>query len=233
MALSVNLLTEAAARSCARSWAAKALFDRLAAAVGLIVLSPLLLLAAVAIILEDALPVFFRQIRIGRDGKTFQLWKFRSMRNGLSGTRITAANDPRLTWVGRILRKYKIDELPQLWNVLKGEMSLVGPRPEVPAFVDLGDPAWQAVLQLKPGITDVASLVYRHEEEILGAASDPEPYYCDHILPAKLALNQHYIQSRSFRLDLKVILLTVRYSFFPKGFDPKRLRKIFLPQENT
>jgi lipopolysaccharide/colanic/teichoic acid biosynthesis glycosyltransferase len=220
-------------RAPAGSWAARTLFDRLAAAVGLVVLSPILLLAAVAIVLEDALPVFFRQIRVGCGGKTFQLWKFRSMRNGIPGTRITAANDARLTCVGRLLRKYKIDELPQLWNVLKGDMNLVGPRPEVPAFVDLPDPAWQKVLQVKPGITDLASLVYRHEEEILGRLSDAERYYRDGILPAKLALNDYYIQSRSFKLDLKLILLTVRYSFFPRGFDPERVRKIFLPQENT
>ncbi len=196
------------------------MFDASVSAAGLIVLSPFLLLAGMAIVLEDGWPVFFRQQRVGRGGRLFQLFKFRSMRTCLPGRSITAGDDPRLTGVGRILRKYKVDEMPQLWNVVKGEMSLVGPRPEIPPFVNIDDPVWRAVLQFRPGITDLASLVYRNEEEILGSSSDPESYYRETVLPAKLALNLRYAQARSFRRDMKLILLTVRYSLFPSRFKP-------------
>lgn len=211
----------------------KAAFDRLVAAAGLILLSPVLLTIAAAIAVEDSLPVFFRQVRIGRGGRPFQILKFRSMRAGVAGPRITAANDARLTRVGNLLRRYKLDELPQLWNVLKGQMSLVGPRPEVPAFVDPSDPAWQAVLAAKPGITDVASLVYRNEEEILAGRSDPEDYYREVVLPEKLAINLQYIANSSFWRDLRLIMQTVRYSLSPAGFDPDRARRRFFSQERT
>ena len=211
-----------------RSALAKAIFDRLSAGAGLVIASPLFLLAALAVMLEDRLPIVFRQARIGRHGKPFQLLKFRSMCTNVPGARITAGKDPRLTRVGKLLRRYKIDELPQLWNVLKGEMSLVGPRPEVPAFVDTGDPAWQVVLQVRPGITDLATLVYRNEEEILASSDDPETYYRDTILPSKLIMNLQYMRAGSLWLDLKLILLTIRYSFFPASFDPDRIRRTFL-----
>jgi lipopolysaccharide/colanic/teichoic acid biosynthesis glycosyltransferase len=198
-----------------RSRLAKAAFDRICAAVGLVLFSPLLAAAAAAIVSEDGLPVLFRQRRVGRNGALFEILKFRSMRRGTPGARITSACDPRLTRVGKFLRRYKIDELPQLWNVLKGEMSLVGPRPEVPAFVDPADPVWRAVLEVMPGITSLASIAYRHEEQILAPCDEPERYYRQVVLPAKLALNFEYIQRRSFWLDLKLILLTLRCSPFP------------------
>ncbi|HZS50186.1 MAG TPA: sugar transferase [Bryobacterales bacterium] len=211
----------------------KVLLDRMCAAAALVLLLPLWFFIAVAIAWDDGLPILFRQTRIGRGNVPFQLLKFRSMRPRVPGPRITAGNDPRLTRVGAFLRRFKLDELPQLWNVLKGDMSLVGPRPEVPAFVDFQDPTWQTVLQVRPGITDLASLVYRNEEEILCGQNDPESYYRNEILPAKLALNMHYLRSRSLWSDLKIILITMRYSFFPAGFHSSSISRMFLKQENS
>lgn len=199
----------------------------MASAAGLILLSPLLLLTAIGIVLDDGRPVFFRHQRVGRGGRLFRLLKFRSMRSCVPGCSITASGDPRLTRFGRLLRKYKIDELPQLWNVARGEMSLVGPRPEIPRFVNVNDPVWRAVLQVNPGITDLASLMYRNEEEILGRSSHPEDHYARVILPAKLALNLQYMQARSFWRDMKLIMLTIRYSFVPSGFESFRILRSF------
>jgi len=203
------------------------LFDRAAGLAGLILFSPVLLAAAFAVWLEDGFPVLFRHTRIGRDQRPFSLLKFRSMRTGSKGAQITAKQDPRITRTGRILRKYKIDELPQLWNVLRGDMSLVGPRPEVPEYVDASDPVWESVLRFRPGITDLATLVYRNEEEILARSADPEQFYREVLLPSKLALNLRYLRSRSFTQDLKLLLLTARYSFFPAGFDPRAIENAF------
>lgn len=201
----------------------KTLLDRIAAAAGMVVLSPLFLFLAVAILVETGRPVFFRQNRVGRNGKLFRLVKFRSMRIGLKGTKITAGSDSRITPLGAVLRKYKLDELPQLWNVLSGDMSLVGPRPEVPEFVDLANPLWRKVLGVRPGLTDYATLVYRDEERELAGVSQPEVYYREVIVPAKLSLATKYIDSRSFWLDLKIILLTVYYSVFPSRFNADRV----------
>src|SRR5208283_2511334 len=129
--------------------------------------------------------------------------------------------DSRITDVGRFLRKFKLDELPQLWNVLRGEMSLVGPRPEVPQFVDMNDPVWRSVLHVRPGITDPASIAFRNEEEILAQAADPIAFYKSSILPAKLALNLSYIENKSFLRDIKVIAQTARCAIFPGGQDSK------------
>lgn len=189
---------------------AKAVFDRVAAALGLVLLAPALALIAVAIVLEDGFPVLFRQTRIGRGGRPFRLVKFRSMRVGVAGTRITARRDPRVTRVGAWLRRRKVDELPQLWNVLTGDLSLVGPRPEIPPFVDTEDPMWRAVLEVRPGITDLASLEFRREEEMLAVAADAEQYYRETILPPKLALSLQYIRTRTFWGDLKLIARTLR-----------------------
>jgi len=202
-------------------------FDRLCAAVGLVVLTPLFAIAAAIILLEDGSPVFFRQKRIGRHAETFWLWKFRSMRVTSSGPKVTAAGDSRLLCVGALLRKYKIDELPQLWNVLKGEMSLVGPRPEVPEFVDPSSAVWRQVLEARPGITDLATLTYRNEEDILGTADNPEQYYRQHILPKKLQVTIEYLSYRSFSSDIRVLLKTMRYSVAPRGFDAARVAAAF------
>ncbi len=196
------------------------IFDALCAAGGLILLAPLFALLALLILCDDGRPVFFSQERVGRNGKRFRIWKLRTMRAGSRGVAITAAGDRRVTRTGRVLRKFKLDELPQLFNVLRGDMSLVGPRPEMPEYVQTGAPIWQAVLQVQPGITDLASLVYREEEEILGASSDPEATYRNQVLPAKLLLNLEYLRARSFRRDFKLILLSIGYSLFPRKIDP-------------
>jgi lipopolysaccharide/colanic/teichoic acid biosynthesis glycosyltransferase len=196
------------------------LFDVACAAAGLLLLMPLLAALAVVILWNDGPPILFSQTRVGRGGKPFRIWKFRTMRAGSRGSAITAAGDGRVTRAGAVLRRCKLDELPQLFNVLKGEMSLVGPRPEAPEYVELKAPIWQAVLQVPPGVTDLASLLYRDEEKLLGASSDPNALYREKVLPAKLVLNLVYLRSRSFRLDLKLILLSIRYSLFPRRFDP-------------
>lgn len=211
---------------------ARDLIDRAAAAAGLVFFAPVMLAAAAAVWLEDGLPVFFRQTRAGRDNRPFLLVKFRSMRKDAAGRKITALRDPRITVAGRVLRKYKLDELPQLWNVIRGDMSIVGPRPEVPDYVDAAAPQWRAVLRYRPGITDLATLIYRNEEEILAAAPDPDRYYREVLLPSKLALNLRYARSSSLWSDLKLILLTLRYSFVPAGFDPAAIERAFSPAKD-
>jgi lipopolysaccharide/colanic/teichoic acid biosynthesis glycosyltransferase len=201
------------------------LFDVTCAAAGLLILMPVLLGLALLILWCDGRPVFFSQIRVGRNGRPFRIWKFRTMRAGSEGSVITAAGDARVSRPGAVLRRYKLDELPQLFNVLKGDMSLVGPRPEVPEYVRLEAPIWQAVLQVRPGVTDLATLVYRDEEKVLGAAADPNSLYRDTVLPTKLVLNLGYLRARSFRRDLKLICLTVRYSLFPERFDPDFVKR--------
>lgn len=189
--------------------------DRVVAILALCVLSPLLLLVALAVLAGNGWPVFFRQERVGKAGKSFQLLKFRTMRNAKSGPSITARGDARITPVGKFLRKFKLDELPQLWNVAKGEMSLVGPRPEVPQFVNMNDPVWRSVLKVRPGITDPASIAFRNEEEILAKAADPISFYKEKVLPAKLALNLSYLEKRTLWLDTKVVFQTARCAMFP------------------
>ena len=203
------------------------LFDAVSASAGLVLLLPVFAVLAVAIVLDDGPPVLFRQTRIGRGGRPFRLWKFRTMRVGSRGRAITAAGDHRVTRVGAALRKWKLDELPQLFNVLVGDMSLVGPRPEVPEFVEPDSPVWDAVLKVRPGITDLATLFYRSEERLLGAARDPVAFYRETVLPAKLRLNLKYMASRSFAQDLRLIWLSIRYSLFPAGFDAERIRRSF------
>jgi len=211
----------------------KSLLDRAAAMAGLVLFSPVMLAAAVAVWLEDGFPVFYRHRRVGRGNRPFLLMKFRSMRRDSAGLQITSGRDPRITRAGRILRRYKIDELPQLWNVLKGEMSLVGPRPEVPDYVDPASPIWQSVLCVRPGITDLATLVYRNEEEILARAEDPDRYYREVLLPSKLALNIRYLRASSWIRDLKLLLLTVRFSFFPAGFDAALVERAVCPEDHA
>lgn len=203
------------------------LFDAVSASAGLVLLLPVFAVLALAIVLDDGPPVLFRQTRIGRGGRPFRLWKFRTMRVGSRGRAITAAGDHRVTRVGAALRKWKLDELPQLFNVLVGDMSLVGPRPEVPEFVEPDSPVWDAVLKVRPGITDLATLFYRSEERLLGAARDPVAFYRETVLPAKLRLNLKYMASRSFAQDLRLIWLSIRYSLFPAGFDAERIRRSF------
>lgn len=202
-------------------------FDAACSGAGLLFLAPVLAGIALVIILDDGRPVFFTQTRVGRKGKPFRIWKFRTMRSGSHGSVITAAGDGRITRVGARLRKYKLDELPQLFNVFKGDMSLVGPRPEVPEHVRVEAAEWQSVLHVRPGITDLATLVYRDEELILGASGDPDTFYRESVLPEKLLLNIAYLVSRSFVLDLKLIFLTIRSSFFPESLDQDLIKRTF------
>ena len=195
----------------------KRLLDLGLAVVGLVLLSPLFGLCAVAIKLSSPGPVFFWQHRIGRDARPFRIAKFRSMVTDAErvGPAITASGDPRVTRIGAFLRRLKIDELPQLWNVLKGEMSLVGPRPELPEYVARYTLQQRQVLHVRPGITDIASLHYRCEEEVMRRDPDPEQFYRETVLPHKLALNLDYIERMSFSYDVYLISRTVVSLFIP------------------
>lgn len=197
----------------------KRAFDIAVSLVGLVLLAPLLALLALAVRLDSPGPALFRQERVGRHGRTFRIAKFRTMRPG-AGPLVTAGGDPRVTRLGARLRHWKLDELPQLWNVLRGDMSLVGPRPEVPRYVahypaDLRG----RVLSVRPGITDPAAVRFRHEEALLAAAPDPERCYLEEILPAKLALYADYVAHRSFAADLGVLAATVRVLLGGAGAD--------------
>lgn len=194
----------------------KRLFDILFSAVTLVVLLPLMLAVALWIKIDSSGPVFFRQVRVGRDGRPFRIYKFRSMRVGAQGRgpQLTVGDDARITHVGTVIRRYKIDEFPQFINVLLGDMSLVGPRPEVPRYVGLYPPAVRdVVLSVRPGITDLASIAYRDESDLLGASADPERTYVEQVLPAKLALCERYVRERSFLGDLAIIGRSMRVSF--------------------
>ena len=188
---------------------AKRLFDVICSALGLVVLSPLLLLAAAWVRLDSPGPALFRQTRVGRHGVPFTIHKFRTMRVE-PGAAITVGADPRITRSGRLLRATKLDELPQLWDVLRGAMSLVGPRPELPRYVDLYPIELRdKVLAVRPGITDPASLAFSREAELLAAAADPEREYREVILPAKLRLSAQYAASANLLTDLRLILATL------------------------
>jgi lipopolysaccharide/colanic/teichoic acid biosynthesis glycosyltransferase len=192
----------------------KRLFDCTAAGLGLLLLSPLLLAIALWIKLDSPGPVFFRQERVGRHGVPFRIHKFRSMRTGAPGLQLTVGTDPRITRAGAWLRSKRLDELPQLIDVLQGTMSLVGPRPEVPRYVAHYPPALRAVvLALRPGITDPSSLDFLDEASLLAAAADPEREYIERILPIKLQRAADYAQRSSLASDLGVLLRTVRRLF--------------------
>jgi len=188
----------------------KRVFDVIVAAVGLLLLTPVLLLVALLIKLDSPGPVFFTQERMGRRFQPFLIYKFRTMvpdAPRLGGT-ITAGADPRITRIGRLLRLTKIDELPQLLNVLKGDMSVVGPRPEVRQYVELFRSDYEEILQVSPGITDLASVQYRHESELLGQVENPEERYVNEILPEKIKLAKEYLHRSSFFFDMVVLLKT-------------------------
>ncbi len=194
---------------------AKRLFDLFFTLPALFLLLPLFLAVAVVIKLDDRGPVFFRQERVGYGGKRFLLWKFRSMvpagaQPSPRQSQLTVGEDPRITRSGRWLRRSKIDELPQLINVLKGEMSLVGPRPEVPRYVELYGEGEKTVLELLPGITDPASIKYRRESELLARAAEPERTYIEEIMPEKIRINLDYARRATLLTDLQVILATLR-----------------------
>jgi lipopolysaccharide/colanic/teichoic acid biosynthesis glycosyltransferase len=190
----------------------KRLFDILVSGIGLICLSPLLLIVAIWIKLDSPGPVFYRQVRVGRYNKEFRIFKFRSMRIGSDkGSLVTiGGRDPRITRSGYFIRKFKIDELPQLINVLIGDMSLVGPRPEVRHYVNYWTAEQMHVLDVRPGITDPASIKYRNENELLAQAEDPEKYYIEVIMQEKIKLYLEYTEKSSFWYDIKLIIQTFR-----------------------
>ena len=189
----------------------KRLFDMIASGFGLLVLSPLFLILALWVKLDSPGPVFYRQIRVGRNNKDFNLFKFRSMRVGSDkkGLITVGGHDPRVTRSGYYIRKYKLDEFPQLINVFIGDMSLVGPRPEVRKYVDLYTPEQMHVLDVRPGITDMASICYRNENELLETVADPETYYQTVIMQDKLRINLEYVKHHSFLGDIRLIFKTI------------------------
>ncbi len=193
----------------------KRLFDFVAAGAGLLVLSPVMLVAALLIKSDTPGPVFFRQERIGKNFRPFRIFKFRTMVQNAAaiGSSITFGEDPRITRVGRVLRRIKFDELPQLINVLKGEMSLVGPRPEVRSYVELYRKDYEEILEVRPGITDIASLKYRNESSLLAVAEDPEKEYMSRVLPDKIALAKEYVKCSSFFFDVMLIVKTIARLF--------------------
>ncbi len=189
----------------------KRLFDLVAATAGVVLLLPLLAAIALWVKLDSRGPVLFRQARVGRGGQLFEILKFRTMAAQTDPQRqLTVGRDPRITRAGHVLRKYKLDELPQLFNVVGGSMSLVGPRPEVPRYVACYPPAVRdLVLSVQPGVTDLAAILYKDESSILGQALDPERAYIETILPTKLGYYVQYVRERSFWGDLRIIFRTL------------------------
>lgn len=191
--------------------ALKRVMDIAISGAALCVLWPVLLLIALAIVIDDPGPVFYRQVRVGRGGKEFRIFKFRTMvvDADKKGLQITVGRDSRITRVGAFLRKTKLDELAQLLNVFLGQMSFVGPRPEVPRYVAMYTPYQRQVLLVRPGITDYASIAYRNENDLLAGAEDPERMYVEEIMPAKLELNMKYLRRVSPLEDIRLILATI------------------------
>ncbi|MES2324787.1 MAG: sugar transferase [Pseudomonadota bacterium] len=188
----------------------KRIFDFTAALLGLILLAPLFLITAIWIKVDSPGPVFFRQQRVGKRGVPFDIIKFRTMREDAGDALLTLGHDKRITKAGKFLRKYKLDEFPQLFNVIGGSMSLVGPRPEVPRYVACYPAEVRAVvLSVLPGITDWASIYYKEENSLLGRSANPEQAYLDNILPAKLKYNLRYVHERSFWNDVRIIFTTL------------------------
>ena len=188
----------------------KLLLDKTAAFFGLLLLSPVLLVVTILIRLKmPGGPVIFRQQRVGRHGKLYTIYKFRTMTTGHQGSSVSVAGEARITPLGAVLRRYKIDELPELWNVLMGDMSLVGPRPDVPGYADklVGDD--REILLLRPGITGPASLKYRNEEELLATVDNPQEYNDTVIYPDKIRINRYYLHHYSFWKDIQMIICTV------------------------
>jgi lipopolysaccharide/colanic/teichoic acid biosynthesis glycosyltransferase len=209
----------------APSWgvAAKRAIDVLASAIGLALLVPFFAVIAVAIWIEDRGPIFYRQVRIGRAGRPFKINKFRSMSiaQGDCGSKLTVSGDARVTRVGAFLRRAKLDELPQLLNVLTGEMSLVGPRPEVPEFINDYVPSQRAVmLSVRPGMTDYASVLLRNESDLLSRTPDPGQFYRESLMPFKYELCLRYVSEMGPRTDVRVILATIWSVVVPSGRNP-------------
>ena len=191
----------------------KRMFDLFFSLIGIIITIPILILVSIMIKLTSKGPIIFKQERVGKNKKIFYIYKFRTMTDcddKASDRQVTVINDQRITRIGRILRKYKIDELPQLYNVLKGDMSFVGPRPEVKKYVKFYEEEYDEILKIKPGITDLASIEYIDENTIISKYSDPEKIYIEEVLPKKLMLNKRYIEEMSIKNDILLILKTIK-----------------------
>jgi lipopolysaccharide/colanic/teichoic acid biosynthesis glycosyltransferase len=183
---------------------------------GLMIAAPVIVLAGIALALSSGLPIFFRQTRVGRNARPFTLVKLRTMRVARSGLKVTASDDARVTRLGSFLRRSKLDELPELWNILKGEMSFVGPRPEVPQYVDPESPAWKEVLLARPGLTDPVTLRFRNEELLMaGVEGDRDAFYRETLQPLKLEGYRDYLRRRSWRTDVGVLFETVLAVLWP------------------
>ena len=202
----------------------KRLFDIVASFCGIVILFPLIVIVSILIKLTSKGPVLFKQVRVTKNGRLFKIYKFRTMRENSEGNKqITVGNDSRITGVGHILRKTKLDELPQLFNVLKGEMSLVGPRPEVPKYVELYTEEQREILKVSAGITDYASIYFSNESELLGEAENPEEFYIKKIMPYKIELNKKYIKEIGIVTDIKLIILTILKILGLVKLEPKEL----------
>lgn len=191
----------------------KKMFDLFFSLIGIIITIPILILVSIMVKLTSKGPIIFKQERVGKNKKIFYIYKFRTMTDyddKASDRQVTVINDQRITRIGRILRKYKIDELPQLYNVLKGDMSFVGPRPEVKKYVKFYEEEYDEILKIKPGITDLASIEYIDENTIISKYSDPEKIYIEEVLPKKLMLNKRYIEEMSIKNDILIILKTIK-----------------------
>lgn len=213
----------------------KKLFDFFGAAIGILLLSPLFIVIPICILLDSRGSVFFRQKRVGRNNVDFTLYKFRSMRNQKWAPEqliTVGSNDPRITRFGRFLRQYKIDELPQLFNVLFGDMSFVGPRPLVRQQTEIYPEAYRRVLEVRPGITSPASIVFSDEDQLLGEAERPEKYFAEVLMPAKIRLNIAYVDNQSFLGDMQLILKTVLPCLRPNIQDiltPEEYERLYGP----
>lgn len=189
----------------------KRVLDVMIAGAALLLLWPVMVIVAVAVLVDSGGPVYFRQDRVGLGGRAFRIRKFRTLRTGSTGPLVSASGDPRVTRVGAVLRRTKLDELPQLLDVIEGRMSLVGPRPEVPRYVALWpEDLRDVILSVRPGITDPASVAFRHESEVLAAAPDPEHFYVEVLLPEKARMYAEYVRTQSLAGDVRVIRDTLR-----------------------
>ena len=189
----------------------KRIFDIISSLFGLILLSPFIIIIAILIKLDSKGPIFFKQVRVTKNGREFKIFKYRTMKIGSDKySQITVGKDSRITKIGDFLRKYKLDEIPQLINVLIGDMSLVGPRPEVPKYVALYTEKQREILKVRAGITDYASIEFSNENDILANETDPEKAYIEKIMPRKIELNKKYLSEISVMTDIKIILLTIK-----------------------
>ncbi len=199
---------------------AKRLFDVIVSALAIIILSPIFIILVTIIIITDGLPIIYKQQRVGKNCKMFTMYKLRTMTNRAVEKDIADLGDnSRITKIGKFLRKTKLDEIPQLWNVLKGDMSIVGPRPELKSRLQYYTTHWEKVYSVRPGITGNSSIVFRNEEELLKNVDDPQQYYIDVLLPKKIATYEEYVDKRNFIYDILIIFKTMMTIFFGQKYD--------------